>query len=156
MFYVLVGLVFLLIGLGMATLFWTKIINQINDGRKKISNYYHLFDQWMSNLENNQKTEMFFEKNGYKDIAIYGMKELGKHLLNNLEGTEVCVKYVVDRDLSTIPSGIKGYLPDDKLPQVDVIVITASHYYAEIRGKLNHWGYDIVSIDDVVCGKYRN
>lgn len=152
--YILVMAISVLIGMGVATLFWAQIVKYANCERKKMDNYYHLFDQWMSNYENNQTSELFFKENGYKNIAIYGMKELGRHLLKELEQTDICVKYIIDRNLSMIPPEFTGYLPDDKLPEVDVIVITASYYYSEIREKLNHWGYDIVSIDDVVGGKY--
>jgi len=36
-----------------------------------------------------------------------------------------------------MPALIKGYLPTDELPDVDVIVVTADYYFEEIKDKLS-------------------
>ena len=152
--YIFVGIICFLFGAILVAYILIKIIDQINQDRKKRNAYYSLFNQWLFNLRRGQKIGEYFQKNGYKRIAIYGMRELGTQMLEELSDSDVQVDYVIDRDLSTIPAGIIGYCPNDELPKVDVIVVTASFYFSEIKELLKDGDWDIVSIDDVICYKY--
>ncbi len=152
--FILIGIIFFIFGVFVSSFLFIKIINQINKNKKKIDTYYHLFDQWLSKYERGQGVDAYFRNNGYENIAIYGMKELGEHLLNELLDSEINVSYVIDRNLSIIPPNIMGYHPNDELPKVDVIVVTASYYFFEIKEQLKCNNCDIVSIDDVICFRY--
>ena len=92
-------------------------------------------------------------KNSYKSVAIYGMKEFGVHLYEMLKDSDIKVEYVIDKNPGIVSEDIKCYKPSDELPKVDVIVVTASYYFNEIRKQLQHTGYRIVSIEDVIYYK---
>lgn len=141
------------VGIMVATFFWKNIIEKLNSNYRKISGYYHIFSEWLGNEFHGQKTELFFEKNGYKSVAIYGMKEFGVHLYEMLKDSDVKVEYVIDRNPSVVLEDIKCYKPSDELPKVDVIVVTASYYFNEISKQLQHIGCRIVSIEDVIYYK---
>lgn len=154
MIYLLLGMICFFIGVILSSVIYIKIICRINGVKLKLVKYYQLFDQWLLNYERGIKVEDYFLTNGYKCIAIYGMKEFGLHLLNELKDSKVTVEYAIDKNLSIIPAGVVGYGPGDELPKVDAIVVTASYYFSEIKEQLKNNDCDIVSIDDVVCCIY--
>lgn len=69
----------------------------------------------------------FFEINGIKDIAIYGLGELGDLFYNEITQYKINVKYFIDRDLSRF-HGQKVYSPSylEKISDVDLIIICIS------------------------------
>ena len=64
------------------------------------------------------------------------MKELGKRLYDELRDTEIHVGYYIDTHLFSINIPLPHYYPDDELPDVDAIIVTATYYFPEIREKL--------------------
>ena len=46
--------------------------------RGKMNAFYHLLVQWLIIKQEGKSLVSFFLESGYKTIAIYGMKELGK------------------------------------------------------------------------------
>ena len=92
-----------------------------------------------------------FQNMGYKSVAIYGMKEVGERLYNELKDTETEVKYVIDQNADSIYADVDIYSPDDKLPEVDIIVVTATYYYNSILSNLkDKVSCPIISLDDVI------
>lgn len=145
------GTVGMVIGGGITGLLITKVIEQNNKNADKLAKYYHLFNVWLSIKQNNQTLYSYFEKNGYHTVAIYGMKEFGERLLDELKNTDIEVKCIIDKAQVKVDEDIPIYKPEEKLPEVDVIVVTASYYFSEISKNLrDKVKCDIVSIDDLV------
>ena len=79
---------------------------------------------------------MYFEKNGYFQIAVYGMSDLGIYLLEELEASRVQIVYGIDRQAEKAAEkiatgrlvGIPVYKPEDELPEADVIIVTAVYF----------------------------
>lgn len=93
----------------------------------------------------------FFTQNSYKTVAIYGMKELGERLYDELKDSEIEVKYVIDKNADTIYADVDVIEPEDTLEDVDVIVVTAIHYFDEIEEALGaKVDYPVISLEDVV------
>ena len=132
-----------------------NIMKMDNQAIKKITRYYNILNKWLT-LRQQQKTIVeFFEKNGYKTVAIYGMKELGERLVTELENTGIVVKCIIDQNTVVINKNILVLRPDDFIPDVDVVVVTASYYFSEIKKRLKGRVHgDVVSIDDVVYSKH--
>ena len=81
------------------------------------------------------------------------MMRLGERLYDELKDTKTEVKYAIDQNAESIYADIDVYLPDDKLPEVDVIVVTATYYYNSILNNIKDKVYcPIVSLDDVIAG----
>lgn len=103
---------------------------------------FMLMNEWLKIKQEGKKIKNYFEKNDYKTIAIYGMSYVGERLLDELADSEIEVRYAIDQNAGTIYSDIEVYSPDDELPEVDVVVVSAVYYYDDIYNKL---------IDKVVC-----
>lgn len=110
-----------------------------------------VFNQWMIDKQEGKSLAMFFNDNGYKKIAIYGMSYLGERLLDELKDSEIEVKYAIDKNADNIYADVDIKNLEDDLPEVDAIVVTAVYYYQEIEEELGALvNYPIVSLEDIV------
>ena len=102
----------------------------------KIGIYYHILNKWLEMKQKGESLDTFFEKRKIKRIAIYGMKELGKRLWDEVKGIGIEVVCVIDKN----PDGIVGDFvvisPEGKIPDVDAIIVTAEYYFSEILNQL--------------------
>ena len=92
------------------------------------------------------------KKLGYQDIAVYGYGYLGQLLMKCLRESEVNVKYLIDKNKDVKDWGLKTYLPNEKFPQADLIIVTSDFYFEEILADLRRNGntMDILSINDIL------
>lgn len=109
------------------------------------------FNDWFITKQAEMTVEQYFTNNGIKRIAIYGMGLLGERLMDELYDSEVEVVYAIDKNAATLCSKVDIVTPDDILEEVDAVVVTAVHFFDEIKktlaGKLN---CPIISLDEVL------
>lgn len=121
--------------------------------KNKMLKYYVTLNNWIGKKQKNINLSSYFEKVGYNSVAIYGMKEVGERLYEELKDTKTEVKYAVDQNAESIYADIDVYSPDDDLPEVDVIVVTATYYYNSILNNIkDKISCPIISLDDVIDG----
>ena len=95
--------------------------------------------------------ETYLLGKGIKKVAIYGMKELGEILYDELKDSSVEVAYAIDRDAEYIFSDIEVVSPEDDLKEVDAVIVTAIHYYSEIADILEKkMNCPVLCIEDVI------
>lgn len=129
----------------------SKTLEQKNDILKKVHVLYCAFDRWLQIRQEGRTLAEYFEKHNYKTVAIYGMKELGERLLDELKDSDVKVCYAIDKNADQIYADVDIVTPDDELEPVDVIVVTAIYYFDEIAENLSEKvDYPIVSLEDIV------
>lgn len=122
-----------------------------NDNIEKMKEFYGLLVQWVKNDQNAKRIANYFTEKGYKTAAIYGIKEIGELLYSALEGTDITVKYIIDKSEKPDNFPVPVVLPDGELEAVDVIVVTAIHYYDDIEELLEkRVPYDIISVEDII------
>lgn len=110
-----------------------------------------LMNDWVRIKQNKKNLTSYFEKRGYEEIAIYGMSYIGETLIRELSNTKVRVVYAIDKQKEGDSSNIDIIAPDNVLPKVDCIVVTAIFYYEEILATLsNKIKCPIVSLEDVL------
>ena len=110
-----------------------------------------LMNEWMKMKQEGKHIKEYFEKNEYKSIAIYGLSHIGERLLKELQDCGLEVKYAIDRNADSVYTDIDIYSPDEKLPEVDVIIVTAVYFFDEIHNNLvDKVACPIVSFEDVL------
>ena len=124
-----------------------KSIDEVN----KFREFYGILNYWLTLKEENKSMECYFTKHEYYDVAIYGMKDLGIHLYEELKNTMINVKYGIDKNADCIYSEIEVFEPNVGMPKVDVIVVTAIHYFDEIKRELKRYtDSPVISLSDVL------
>ena len=119
---------------------------------EKYANYYFLLHFWMKFLEEGKKLEFFFRKRGYEKIAIYGMGDLGGHILSQLPDDLMPV-FTIDRGIIRYNGEVFPMELREKYNlNVDVVVITPLCDYEIIKElvKANFKHTDVVSLEEVI------
>jgi len=130
-----------------------KRIDKFEDDYKKMQTFYNLLVQWLALQQEGRNLSEYFEFNGYKKVALYGMRELGERFVDELRDTGIEVCYLVDRNADSVSTDLPKYKPDEKLPKADVMVVSAVYYFQDIQEKMEICvDFPIISLEDVVYG----
>ena len=98
-----------------------KEVNEMEETLKKVHVLYCAFDRWLQIHQEGTTLVEYFTKHNYKTVAIYGMKELGERLIDELRDSDIKVCYTIDKNADQIYSNVDIVTPDDDLEHVDVI-----------------------------------
>lgn len=110
-----------------------------------------MMNQWVRTKQREKNLASYFEANGYKRIAIYGMSYAGETLVNELKNTGIIVAYGIDRNAESIDTNVDIVTMDDQLEKVDAIVVTAITFFDEIEAKLSRkMDCPILSLEDIL------
>lgn len=112
---------------------------------------YLMMNQWVKVKQENKSIADYLEKNGYKEIAIYGMNYVGETLMAELANSNIKVKYGIDKNADMIYSDIDVVTPDDALDSVDAVIVTAITFFDEIEEALfEKMDCPILSMEDIL------
>lgn len=129
----------------------SKKIKEMAAVQTKVHELYMAFDQWLQIRQQGKTLVEYFTKNGYSTVAIYGMKELGERLCDELKNSDVTVSYVIDKRADSVYADVDVVTPDEALAPVDVIVVTAITYFDEIEETLGaKVDCPIISLEDIL------
>lgn len=112
---------------------------------------FRMMNQWVRIKQENKKLDNYLKELGYSKIAIYGMSDAGKALIDELDGSDSNVLYGIDRNSELTYKNIIVISPDDVLKPVDVVIVTAITYFDEIQKKLSEKiECPIISLEDIL------
>ena len=130
-----------------------SILKEKDEYIDKFKNYFDVVHKWLAICQQDVSLTEYFITRGYRTIAIYGFGILGKHLYDELKDTEIEVKYAIDGQVGL--SYIKVFSPEDVLPVVDAVIVTATFDFTNIEHKLrSKVDCPIVSLEEVVDVEY--
>ncbi len=114
------------------------------------NNYYKLLCDWMRLKNRGASVADFCRINGWNKIAIYGAGEIGMLLYDEIMQSEMEVRYFIDQNKTKeMPCAV--YSVSDKLPIVDVVVITPYLEFTQICRELEkHNNLKLVSIEEMI------
>lgn len=110
-----------------------------------------MMNQWVKVKQEGKNLSLYFEQNGYKKIAVYGMSYAGETLVDELKGTGIDVAYAIDKKFDSIYSDVDIVSMEDELEKVDAIVVTAITFFDEIEEQLlEKIDCPIISLEDIL------
>lgn len=121
--------------------------------RDKFLDMYILLDKWMTLWEKGRNISEYFQRKGYKHMAIYGRGRIGiraaKELMEN--GINIC--YFIDRNKQESPGSIKTVTPGELFEIKEPVLITlVKEEAAEVRKVLKQKGTTPVYFIEEVIG----
>lgn len=119
--------------------------------KKKFESFYNLAERWITIYEEGKSLESILEERNIKMVAVYGLGNLGKHVVTQLKGSKVKVVYAIDR-------AVKGYWQDVEvmplqghLPNVDAIIVTVINDMDAIERNLKkHTNCAVLSLEELL------
>lgn len=126
----------------------TKKIQSMSDKHLAL---FLMMNQWVKVKQEGKKLSDYFEKNGYKKIAIYGMSYAGETLLEELEGSGIEVSYGIDQKADALFLDVDVVSMEDTLEEVDAVVVTAITFFDEIEERLSEkLNCPVISLEDIL------
>lgn len=118
---------------------------------QSLGRHDRLLDNWMNLRDRGISFSSYFEKYGYKKIAIYGMGRLGTHLQWELRDGDVLVCFGIDQKGQSGEYAMDVYLPYREMPETDAVVITVLGEYRKISELLrNTMKCPIITLEEIV------
>lgn len=112
---------------------------------------YLMMNQWVKIKQEKKSIAEYLEKSGYKEIAIYGMNYVGETLLNEFSGTNIKVKYAIDKNADRLHSDVDIISPEENYEGVDAIIVTPITFFDEIEETLSaKIDCPIISLEDIL------
>lgn len=128
-----------------------KTVNKAQQISDKHLALFLMMNQWVKVKQEGKNLAEYFEKNGYKKIAVYGMSYAGETLLEELEDTGVEIVYAIDRNADCIYTDVDVVSMEDELAPVDAVVVTAIAFFDEIEEALSaKMDCTILSLEDIL------
>ncbi len=145
----------LLTGIGMGAMAVEKIMDKKVQKWQQMSDkhlaLFMMMNQWVKIGQEGKKLSEYFERNGYKNIAIYGMSYVGETLADELKNSRVFVKYGIDKKAGRINTEMNMITLEDNLQEVDAVVVTSITFFDEIAEKLRkRVNCPILSLEDIL------
>lgn len=118
---------------------------------KRMEAQYNLLDQWMTLEEAGVTLEDILQERGYREIAIYGMANIGKHVYQALKDSSIKICYGMDRSKSGQYEKISIKKTDDAVDAVDAMIVTAIMDYDNIKKNLEKkLNFPVVSLEEIL------
>lgn len=116
---------------------------------------FRLYDDWLRIKRKKKNITDFFKNNYYKEIAIYGMGYIGIQLFEELEETDIHVRYAIDKNADMLNiDGLDIYTLSNipKEINIDAFVVTPIPHFCVIEQELNRVfeNRDVISVEDVI------
>lgn len=128
-----------------------ETINKAQSLSDKHLALFFMMNQWVRAKQEGKNLASYFEGNGYKKIAVYGMSYAGEALMNELKDTNVTVAYAIDKNADSIYADVDIVSMDDDLEPVDAIVVTAITFFDEIEEQLSgKIDCPVISLEDIL------
>ena len=112
---------------------------------------FKMMDRWVGVRQEGKRLIEYFITREYQKVIIYGMHYAGERLVEELRDTDIKIVCGIDRNAKSIYTDFDVITMEEKIPEADVIVVTAISSFDEIEEKLkNRVNCPIVSLEDVV------
>lgn len=140
-----------LVGIGITEKRNRKKIDVAWKMSEKHFNLFIMMSEWVRIKQEGKSIADYLERNEYKTIAIYGMSYAGERLLEELQNSDVVVKYAIDKKADEKYSEVDIYSPAEELEAVDAIIVTAITFMDEIEKMLSKKvACPIISLEDIL------
>lgn len=92
-----------------------------------------MLNKWLYLKNVDIPIKKYLEDKGLKRIAVYGLGDIGKRLIEELQNDNFVVEYAVDAKADMLFADFPLYLAKDELPDIDVMIVTVLYEFEEIK-----------------------
>lgn len=147
-----ISIAFVSISIGMVSMYsiMKKQLHLISEMSDKHLALFRMMAQWVKIKQEGKNISDYLLKEGYREVAVYGMCYAGERLVNELDNTDIHVKYGIDKNADSIYSKIEIITVED-VKHVDAIIVTAITFFDEISEQLRkHIDCPIISLENIL------
>lgn len=117
--------------------------------------YLNVMHQWLILKGKNMSLADLLKKYHVNEAAVYGMGIFGRHVIRELEGSGIIVRYGIDQKNMEAYKDIDVYTPDAPLKKVDAVINTVVWDHREIEQLLGEkMRCPVFNLEDLVFDRY--
>jgi len=131
---------------GKVALDKTKKVQLMSDKHLAL---FLMMNQWVKVKQEGKSLAVYFETNGFKKIAIYGMSYMGERLAYELNDSNIEVLYGIDKDAKKKNSDIPVFLQSELPERVDIIINTTVFENTCLLEELNLKGILMMNMNEL-------
>lgn len=118
--------------------------------------YLNMMNQWLILKQEEKSIDRYLRNHGYNVIAVYGMGLYGRHVIRELQGSDVRILYGIDRKKMKPYKDIEVVQPMEGMLHVDAIINTVLHDHISIKSHLAELiNSPVLSLDDIIFESYN-
>jgi len=135
---------------------WDRKRHNIAPNHSKENDYYkmyHVLRKW--NIVGNDSVVKWLCRRRYRNVAVYGMGDLGQKLNHDLESTKIHVQYAMDQYAGGMTANVPIVRSDSflEMPEVDIVIVTVISSYDAVKKDLMSQGCSsdkIISLQQII------
>lgn len=113
--------------------------------------YYRLLEKWMALHEKGGSVKQYFMQHEMKNIIIYGLGKMAKHLMEDIKESDINIVCAIDIGAINKYSYFPVLTPEDEIPDADCIVITPVHEMETISKNIGKMTLiPLISLSDIL------
>lgn len=117
--------------------------------------YLNMMNQWLILKQEGKSIDRYLKRHGYNTVAVYGLAIYGRHVIRELQESDVKIMYGIDRREMDAYKNVKVIQPAEGMPLVDIIINTVLHDHIGIKMNLAPLiSSPVVSLEDVIFESY--
>lgn len=128
-----------------------RCINHWKEQAEKNRAMFILMNQWANIRQEGRSLEEYFLKNGYYQIAVYGLGVLGQRLIKELDNSRIQIAYGIDKNREMVYTDLEVVTLEEELKKVDAVVITVVKEFDAIRETLlQKTECQVIALEDIL------
>lgn len=117
----------------------------------KLQAAFNISVKWIKTKQEGHNLQEYFERYNIKSVAIYGMASLGRRLYDELEGSRISIKYLIDKNPGELDKVMEFTSFNGKMLEVDAIVVTVAGNERNIVEEIKSMGYgNVIGLSSVL------
>lgn len=127
-------------------------VNQVSSNQLlKLEAAFGISIKWIEIKQKGYNLAEYFKRYNIKSIAIYGMASLGRRLYDELEDSDISIKYIIDKMPYELDKVLEVASLNEKMLEVDAIVVTVANTERKIVEEIKSMGYgNVIGLSDVL------
>lgn len=117
----------------------------------RMQNNIDMLNQWLILKHNGVSLDKKLKERQINSIAIYGMGITGRHLVRELEKSEVKISYGIDVKISKPYKNVSVYKLQEQMEAVDAVINTVNYDEKNIVNNLSkYYTCPIFNLDEII------
>lgn len=103
---------------------------------ERLNEYFKLLNSWICVKQKGLSVERWLKEHEYKKVIIYGMKEIGTRLYDELIDTDIEIVCCIDQNKDRVLGDFEVIDLNSEIPCADMVIVTPVYHFAAIKRDL--------------------
>ena len=115
--------------------------NEKHGASKKNTSLFSVVLKWLEIRQAGHRLDEYFKQKNIYNIAVYGIGVLGRRLYDELENSDIEIKYLIDRNPNGMDKVLEFVSLDEEILDVDAVIVTVFSEEERIVNEIRKLGY---------------